>query len=225
MLIDPFQLKSLPKGHPRRFLYVGWARAQDWWARRRYDRYALPILPPVGDSAPPPPVGDTAVTPDQYRCLWSALRATDQLEGSRVVEIGAYRGVTTAYFARHAGRPVVAVDPFIGYGGSTEDLAVFQTNTAGLTQASHVRETSGRGRAAWPHGPSISLVFIDAVHDYANTRFDVATWLPLVMSGGIIALHDVDQPGFAGTRRAAAKLLRHCTLFCHVDNLAAFRVP
>jgi hypothetical protein len=68
-------------------------------------------------------------------------------------------------------------------------------------------------------------MFIDAVHDYANTRFDIAAWRPLVVPGGIIALHDVDQPGFAGTRRAAAELLSACPLFAHVDNLAAFRVP
>jgi hypothetical protein len=49
--------------------------------------------------------------------------------------------------------------------------------------------------------------------------------LPLVVSGGIIALHDVDQQGFAGTRRAAAELLGAYPLFAHVDNLVAFQVP
>jgi predicted O-methyltransferase YrrM len=145
--------------------------------------------------------------------------------GTRIVEIGAYRGVTTSYFALHAGRPIVAVDPFIGYGGSAEDLAVFKANTAGLPQLTHSRVTSGRARAAWSYGRSVSLLFIDAVHDYANTRFDITAWGPLVVSGGIIAMHDVDQLCFAGTRRAAAQLLRQCSLFAHVDNLAAFRVP
>jgi predicted O-methyltransferase YrrM len=225
MPLDPFQLKSLSKAHPRRVLYTAWARSQDWWSRRRYRRYVLPLLPPVGDAAPAPPVGDTHVTPDQYRCLWAALRATDQLTYTRIVEIGAYRGLTTAYLARHSERPVVAVDPYIGYGGGEVDLAIFQANTAGLPQITHVRETSGRGRAAWPHGRSISLLFIDAVNDYANRRFDIAAWRPLVVSGGIIALPDVDQSRCAGLRRAAVELLRLCPLFVHVEDMAAFRVP
>lgn len=225
MPIDPFQLKLLPRAHPRRALYTAWARSQDWWSRRRFRRYILPFLPPVGDAAPAPPVGDTHVTPDQYRCLWAAIRATDHLANTRIVEIGAYRGVTTAYLARHSERPVVAVDPYIGYGGREVDLAVFRANTAELPQVTHVRETSGRGRSAWPHGRSVSLLFIDAVTDYANRRFDIAAWRPLVVSGGIIALPDVDHPGGAGLRRAAAELMRLCPLFVHVENLAAFRVP
>lgn len=225
MPIDPFQLKSLSKMHPRRALYIAWARFQDWWSCRRYGRYALPFVPPVGDSVPAPPVGDTWLTSDQYRCLWAALRATDHLANTWIVEIGAYRGVTTSYLARHSARPVVAVDPYIGYGGREVDLAVFRDNTATLPQVTHVRETSGRGRSAWPHGRSVSLLYIDAVNDYANRRFDIAAWRPLVVSGGIIAVPDVDQPGRAGLRRAAVELARLCPLFIHVENLAAFRVP
>jgi predicted O-methyltransferase YrrM len=226
MPIDPFELKSLPKVHPRRALYTAWARSQDWWARRRFRRYAFPFRPPVGaDAAPAPPVGDTWVTPEQYRCLWAALRATDHLTDTRVVEVGAYRGVTTAYLARNCGRPVVAVDPYSGHSGTEADLAVFRANTAGLPQVTHVRATSGRARTTWPHGRAISVVFIDAVTDYANRRFDIASWRPLVVSGGIIVLPDVDNPRGAGLRRAAFELLRVCPLFVHVENMAAFRVP
>jgi hypothetical protein len=218
-------LKSLPKVHPRRALYTAWARSQDWWSRRRFRRYAFPVRPPVDDVVPDPPVGDTWVTPKQYRCMWAALRATDHLPGTRIVEIGAYRGVTTAYFARHSARPVVAVDPYIGWGGWDADLAVFRANTADLPQVTHVRETSGRARAAWPHGRSISLLYIDAVNDYANRRFDIAAWRPLVVSGGIIVLPDVDDPRGAGLRRAAFELLQLSPLFVHADNMAGFRVP
>jgi predicted O-methyltransferase YrrM len=224
MVIDPFSLKSLPYHHPKRAAYTAWFRFQDWTARRRYEQYALPLKPPPDGPAPPPPAGETAVTPEQYRCLWAALRATERLADTDVVEVGAYRGVTTRFLAEHTRRQVVAVDPFIGYGGNLDDFAAFGAATAGLTNLTHRRVTSGQGRAEWPAGRAISLLFIDAVHDYANTKFDILTWLPLVVPGGVIALHDVDQRGFAGTRRAAAELLGRYPLFAHVDNLAAFQI-
>jgi hypothetical protein len=36
-------------------------------------------------------------------------------------------------------------------------------------------------------------VFINAVHDYVNTSFDIEAWLPKLVPGGILALHDTDQ--------------------------------
>src|SRR3954463_14025910 len=129
MVIDPFSLKSLPYHHPKRAAYTAWFRFQDWTAGRGYEQSALPLKPPPDGPAPPPPAGETAVTPEQYRCLWAALRATDHLAGTCFVEIGAYHGVTTRFLAEHAGRPVVAVDPFIGYGGNLEDLAKFRAAT------------------------------------------------------------------------------------------------
>jgi predicted O-methyltransferase YrrM len=225
MPTDPFSLKRLSKTHPRRFLYVAWSRYQDWVARRKYGQYSLPLISPTDGPQIDAPTGDTAVTPEQYRLLWAALHATEHLAGTRVVELGAFRGVTTSFLARHTDRPVTAIDPFLGYGGSAGDEAVFRGNIAGLKNVTHMRHTSGEARRAWAFGQSISLHFIDAVHDYANTRFDIAAWRPLVVSGGLIALHDVDQPSFAGTRRAAAELVDTCRIFGHVDNLAIFSVP
>jgi predicted O-methyltransferase YrrM len=224
MIIDPFSLKALPYYHPRRAAYTAWVRFQDWRARRNYERFAIPLKPPPDGSAAAPTAG-TAVTPDQYRCLEAAVRATEHLGDAPVVEIGAYRGVTTRYFAELTRRPVVAVDPFGGHGATADDFAAFRAATAGLPNVSHLRATSGEGRAQWPAGRAISLLFIDAMHDYANTRFDILSWRPLLAPGGIVALHDVDQLGFAGTRRAAAELFAGYPLFAHVDNLAAFLVP
>jgi predicted O-methyltransferase YrrM len=225
MVLDPFRLKSLPRYHPKRAALTAWFRFQEWSARRQYDRYALPLKPPPDGPTPPPPSGETAVTPEQYRCLWAALRATEHLADTDVVEVGAYHGITTRFLAENTRRQVIAVDPFIGYGGNLNDFAKFRAATAGLANVNHRRVTSGQGRAEWPAGRAVSLLFIDAVHDYANTRFDIVTWLPLVARGGIVALHDVDQRVCAGTRRAAAEVMGRHPLFAHVDNLAAFRVP
>ena len=109
--------------------------------------------------------------------------------------------------------------------GKLGRLADFVSSLGPNGASPHRRQPSGQCRAEWSDGRSVGLLFIDAVHDYANTRFDIETWLPVVASGGIIAMHDVDQQGCAGTRRAVAELLAFYPLFAHVDNLAAFRIP
>jgi hypothetical protein len=45
------------------------------------------------------------------------------------VEIGAYHGITTCFFAEHSSTKVYAVDPYIGFGGSNHDYRIFLRNT------------------------------------------------------------------------------------------------
>lgn len=65
------------------------------------------------------------------------------------------------------------------------------------------------------------MVFIDAVHDFSNTWFDFHIWAALVKSGGLIALHDVDD--FPGTNLACRKILtksNQYSLWGYCPNLA-----
>jgi hypothetical protein len=57
-----------------------------------------------------------------------------------------------------------------------------------------------------------------------NTSFDIVTWSPLLVPGGILALHDTDQEFFAGTRRAAfeAHGEDRFELLAHPSNLTLF---
>jgi hypothetical protein len=72
-------------------------------------------------------------------------------------------------------------------------------------------------------GPA-SFIFIDAVHDYVNTRFDISVWWPLLMSGGIMAFHDTDDANFPGTRRAVFDLhTSGAQLYAHPDNITFLR--
>jgi hypothetical protein len=206
MRTDPFAIKHLPKWHPRRLAFKSHALRIEWEARRRYERYALPVKVLADLPALPDDVAwqDTSVTPIQMQHLLHALAMTETPEfaGTVVVEIGSYRGETTRCLARSTPGTVVAVDPYGGYGGAEAEFEHFRNRTAGLPNVVLERTTSGAAARQWRHGQA-RLLFIDAVHDYVNTSFDIATWSPLQVPGGILALHDTDQEIFAGTRRAA----------------------
>jgi predicted O-methyltransferase YrrM len=220
--IDPFVVKRYPRWHPSRLAHKSLALAYEWEARRRYDRYALPEI--VWEPLPPVPEADwdaTSVTPMQMRHLLRAVAATESLADTVIVEVGCFRGVTTRCLARATYRTVVAVDPFQGYGGAGADRDAFRQRIAGKGNVIHEQKTSGHAARDWAHGPA-SLIFIDALHDYVNTSFDITVWAPKLVEGGILALHDVDQPAYAGTRRAAFESLRRFELVAHPDNLALF---
>jgi predicted O-methyltransferase YrrM len=225
MRTDPFAIKRLPKWHPRRLAFKSQTMRIEWESRRRYHRYALPEkllanLPELPDSID---WQNTSVTPLQMQHLLHALALTESFAGTVVVEVGSYRGETTRCLARASSRTVVAVDPYSGYGGAEAELDHFQQRIAGLDNVVLERITSGAAARQWPHGP-VSFLFIDAVHDYVNTSFDIGTWSPLLVPGGILALHDTDQEVFAGTRRAAfeAHSEDRFELLAHPSNLTLF---
>ncbi len=225
MRVDPFAVKRYPRWHPLRLAHKSLAVTSEWGARRRYARYALPEI--LWDPLPAVPEADweaTSVTPLQMSHLLRAVAATESLSGTVIVEVGSFRGVTTRCLAVSTSRLVIAVDPYAGYGGADDDQNGFRRRISGLDNVIHEAKTSGNAARDWTHGP-VSFIFIDAVHDYVNTSFDIKAWMPKLVRGGILALHDIDQATFAGTRRAAFELLDdyRLELLAHPDNLAIFR--
>lgn len=219
-MIDPFAIKRYSKVDPRRVLFTATARLNDRIATSWFARYALPItdegeLNAIDEA----PIDDTDVNLRQMEVLKKHVAATVQRLPGSIVEVGAYRGVTTREMAEAApGQTVYAVDPYIGYGGSDVDLAKFQARTADVANITHLRKPSGEALADLA-GKAISFIFIDAVHDYVNVRFDGASWFNLLSPGGVIAFHDVDEIAFAGTRRAVWELAQRATLVAHVPGL------
>lgn len=225
MRTDPFVIKRLPKWHPKRLAFKSHSLRIEWESRWRYHRFALPEriladLPPLpADIAWP----NTSVTPLQMQHLLRALALTEHFADTVVVEIGSFRGETTRCLALASARTVVAIDPYSGYGGAEAELSQIRQRVAGLENVVLERATSGAAARVWRHGP-VSFLFIDAVHDYVNTSFDIATWSPLLVPGGILALHDTDQEVFAGTRRAAFETHgeERFELLAHPSNLTLF---
>jgi predicted O-methyltransferase YrrM len=216
---DPFEVKQYSKKHPRRLAFTAKARVIERLARWKYESYALPekVVPDLS-SAPDADWSNTAVTDFQIQHLLYALSLAESLTDTVVVEVGSYRGETTRLLAKATSRKLIAVDPFIGYGASEEDYRIFRRNTSDLTNVIHERKCSGDAVRTWTHG-AVGMIFIDAVHDYVNTAFDIEAWSPLLVKGGILALHDTDYPCFAGTRKAAFEASHDALLLAHPHNL------
>jgi predicted O-methyltransferase YrrM len=219
---DPFELKKLSKLHPYRLGWTAQIRLLDFYGKITQTpivnktREFTPehLFTERGSSFP-----DTAVTENQAKLLDIAVNATDHFS-EPIVEIGSYRGVTTRQLALATKRLVYAVDPYIGYGGWESDLAMFKERVQSLSNTHFLRETSGCAFKQLQN-QSFSLVFIDAVHDFANTWFDFLAWSSLVRAGGLIAMHDVDD--FPGTNLVCRKILAQknkYSLWGYSPNLA-----
>jgi len=147
---------------------------------------------------------DTTVTAGQIEILVRALKQTEHIK-LPVVEIGAWRGTTTAVLAGMTTRLVYAVDPYNDASGDEKDMQMMQERTRGLANVKHVRLSSGEAVKMLAH-ERFSLVFVDAIHDYLNTWFDFRAWGALVVKGGMIAFHDLDD--HAGANLACRRILK-----------------
>ncbi len=103
----------------------------------------------------------------------------------RVVEIGAFRGVSTEVLSGYA-REVVAVDV---WGGRPEIEAEFKKLLGRRSNVSVLREMSPGAASNFADG-SLDLVYIDGSHQYANVVNDIRAWVPKIRAGGWISGHD-----------------------------------
>jgi predicted O-methyltransferase YrrM len=222
-LTDPFILKFLPRWHIRRVVWTTYARFQERMAALSFESMGIPVkeisdLPVCSETERE----HTAVTALQLSYLIAALRATEPLLTTVVAEIGSYRGATTFALALETRRLVVAIDPYIGFGGAEDDYKEFIKRVGPLPNVRHLRSTSGAAAREWSQG-SISFVFIDAVHDYVNTSYDIEVWRRELVTGGLMALHDTDNPHFPGTRKAAFAALKTMDLWAHTSDLVILK--
>lgn len=120
--------------------------------------------------------------------------------GFSIVEIGSYLGASTAfmgYAASTKGGIVHAIDTwqnesmseggrntFAEFYANTEPFAHFILPHRGLSVDVAKRE-----------GPiACDLLFVDGDHHLESVIADLRHWLPSLKPGGMLAMHDIDQP-------------------------------
>lgn len=125
-----------------------------------------------------------------------------------IVEIGSFRGKSTAYLAAGAkagnGAHIHAVDPWDlpgnpygkhGY-SAPQVRADFEAQLRACRLWSRVtphRAFSVDAAADWK-GPDIGLLFIDGDHSEAAVRSDVEAWTPHLATDHVLAFDDYDTP-------------------------------
>jgi predicted O-methyltransferase YrrM len=132
---------------------------------------------------------------------------------STIVEIGSFHGKSTIWLANGArtnGGRIFAIDP---HEGSIEDPEqnTLPTLLRNLVRAGVedivtpivARSSEATGFVDRPY----QLLFIDGDHTDAGVRLDLDVWMPRLVVGGTVALHDVINPRYGGPRRALIRVL------------------
>lgn len=126
------------------------------------------------------------------RGLLAWIEAIPRSQRGIVVQVGVWTGAGTKLLARHFKR-VIDVDPW--YGTCENDYSyddVFGKYIAEcgcLKNVTHIRKESIEAAKCFSK-ESIDVVYIDAIHRYANVKEDSFAWMEIVKKGGYIGGHD-----------------------------------
>jgi predicted O-methyltransferase YrrM len=177
------------------------------------------------------------ITPDVGEAL-GALAATVPA-AEAIVEIGSYKGMSTAHLAVGSrdgnGARVYAVDPWDlpgnefgkhGYSAPIvrEEFERQLRDARVWGRVTPIRGFSVSVAKEWA-GPQVGLLFIDADHREKSVRADAHAWAEHLASGHVIAFDDLDTPRNPGVRVVVEEFVAAgYTLEVHAERLAVLRV-
>jgi predicted O-methyltransferase YrrM len=112
-----------------------------------------------------------------------------------IVEIGSFQGKSITYLAAgsNAGArvPVYSIDPHTSLGAGQNTFPAFQRQVARTGLSDLVRPiVAPSQQAAVDFDEQIGFLFIDGAHDALSVRRDWDLWVPKVLPGGYVAMHD-----------------------------------
>jgi len=133
---------------------------------------------------------------EQAEALFELARQADPR--GVLVEIGSLEGYTAIYLGWGAkvgpGRPVFCVDPHEGDLGVRQVAPTWRAFQNNVDQAGvgdivrPIRQRSVVAAAAFDR--PVSLLYIDALHDYDSVRGDLAAWSKYLLDGAVVAFDD-----------------------------------
>ena len=138
---------------------------------------------------------------------------------STIVEIGSFKGRSTACFALGSrSAKIFAIDTFEGNskdftegvqftGSNFYKEFIYNINT--VRAASRVRPLVGlSSQIGLTWNKQIDLLFVDGSHIYEYVKKDFELFFPWVKPGGLVLFHDVD-PAFPGVKKAWNTLVKN----------------
>jgi hypothetical protein len=158
-------------------------------------------------------------------CRLLAALTAQAPAGGCVLEIGAWKGKSTAWLVEGAQRhlpplPVVSIDPHLRGTWEAFNSTVTRLRLAerGLTVLREFSQDVGR---TWNR--PISLLWIDGCHDFDAVQSDIRYFAPHVLPGGWIVFDDAAGGAFPGVEQAIAlemprfTNIRHCKTLRHLQ--------
>jgi cephalosporin hydroxylase len=141
-------------------------------------------------------------------------------DNSHVVEVGAWKGCSTAYLAVeiiNSGKNIKldvvdtwegskneeghVTDPdIIKYNGNI--FSLFQDNLKPVLDRINPIQSTSVDASKLYEDKSLDFVFVDANHSYEDVKKDIDSWLPKIKSGGYIGGHDYNANSWPGVIRA-----------------------
>jgi len=156
---------------------------------------------------------DGFLMPGQEEWLFNMAKSLE--DKSIILEIGSYKGRSTsalAFGCVGTGKRVFTIDEFYSFKKGSSS-APFKKNMKRLGLEKYVILLEGFSEdiaQVWRKSINIPIdfLFMDGSHDYETVVNDYRNFSEFVVSGSLIALHDVFCEGHSGCTRAWRKVLK-----------------
>lgn len=130
-----------------------------------------------------------------------------------IVELGTFRGRATAALCYAVGdNRIISVDTYQmqHHGEAGLDMARKNLRQCGFAPSLYAVSSTDKRLFAFLEiatEVSIALLFIDTDHRRAHLEQELDLWLPYLAQGGILALHDTDNPRWPDVAAVASERL------------------
>lgn len=112
-----------------------------------------------------------------------------------IVELGTFQGRGTAALCAVVDNDrVVTIDNWCMHHYGPNEAGITERNLAALGFSPRI--ISGQSHVVPDDIKSVAMLFIDTEHRAVVLNRELDAWLPLVRRGGIVAMHDYDNPGW-----------------------------
>lgn len=187
--------------------------------QRAADRFARKQLSPQQRKA----LSEIGGTTSDHECRLLFYLACQAPGDGRLVEIGAFKGKSTAWLAqaaRHGGKRLVSIDPHLQ---GTRDAFVQTVEQFLIEPVADIHQALSHDVGADWREP-IAFLWVDGGHDYEIVRQDIDDFTPHLQPGAFAAFDDVNEATFPGVVRALAETLHRDPTFTYRGRLGTIAI-
>jgi len=164
---------------------------------------------------------------DELLALWEGLEATGRTRAFytsfNIVEIGCEYGRSTSLILKWGRGNLVVIDPFQGGAVAGRFLYGMADLRSPFTL---MCMTSAQARVHVIHMMGlVDFLHIDGDHEEAALRYDCDNYIPLVISGGIVAFHDYGCTGLKHVKLIVDRYVKGWEIISHRGNCLVVRKP